>query len=338
MYKKYPYSSVNRILFLFGIVCLASCKPQKVDTEVAVINDSTMIDLNQYTIKKIHVGDYISSKPLASQLVQVDGKGKYLLMDNGYIYQFDWESGTLEDSIPTAQCGTLGNFSGFTYLNADRVLVYNDGAKMLLVINDKGEEWFGTKRLKAPEEYEKGSVILSSGSPVRSLGLVVSGRAEIVRDDYWGNRQVIGTVGPGELFGEAYACIQGEPLMVSVLASERCEILFLEIQRVFTVCSPACGYHSRLIRNLLTIMARKNLMLTRKIDHMSQRTIREKVMAYLSCEAERWGNEAFEIPFNRQQLADYLAVDRSALSAELSRMQKDGLIEYEKNRFRIIRR
>ena len=139
MYKKYPYSSVNRILFLFGIVCLASCKPQKVDTEVAVINDSTMIDLNQYTIKKIHVGDYISSKPLASQLVQVDGKGKYLLMDNGYIYQFDWESGTLEDSIPTAQCGTLGNFSGFTYLNADRVLVYNDGAKMLLVINDKGE-------------------------------------------------------------------------------------------------------------------------------------------------------------------------------------------------------
>ena len=84
--------------------------------------------------------------------------------------------------------------------------------------------------------------------------------------------------------------------MVSVLASERCEILFLEIQRVFTVCSPACGYHSRLIRNLLTIMARKNLMLTRKIDHMSQRTIREKVMAYLSCEAERWGNEAFEIP------------------------------------------
>ena len=186
--------------------------------------------------------------------------------------------------------------------------------------------------------YEKGSVILSSGSQVRSLGLVVSGRAEIVRDDYWGNRQVIGTVGPGELFGEAYACIQGEPLMVSVLASERCEILFLEIQRVFTVCSPACGYHSRLIRNLLTIMARKNLMLTRKIDHMSQRTIREKVMAYLSCEAERWGNEAFEIPFNRQQLADYLAVDRSALSAELSKMQKDGLIEYEKNRFRIIRR
>ena len=105
MRKKYPYSSMSKMLFLLSIVCLASCKPQKVDTEVAVINDSTMIDLNQYTIKKIHVGDYISSKPLASQLVQVDGKGKYLLMDNGYIYQFDWESGTLEDSIPTAQCG-----------------------------------------------------------------------------------------------------------------------------------------------------------------------------------------------------------------------------------------
>ena len=183
--------------------------------------------------------------------------------------------------------------------------------------------------------YEKGNVIFSAGHCVRSLGLVQSGRVEIVRDDYWGNRQVLGTAGPGELFGEAYACIVGEPLMVSVLASETSEILFLEVRRILSVCSPACEYHSRLIRNLLDIMARKNLMLTRKIDHMGQRTIREKVMTYLSFEAERQKKTSFLIPYNRQQLADYLAVDRSALSAELSRMQKDGMIQYDKNRFTI---
>ncbi len=184
--------------------------------------------------------------------------------------------------------------------------------------------------------YEKGNVIFSAGHCIRSLGLVQSGRAEIVRDDYWGNRQVLGTAGPGELFGEAYACIGGEPLMVSVLASETSEILFLEVRRILSVCSPACEYHSRLIRNLLDIMARKNLMLTRKIDHMGQRTIREKVMTYLSFEAERQKKASFLIPYNRQQLADYLAVDRSALSAELSRMQKDGMIQYDKNRFTIM--
>ena len=140
MRKKYPYSSMSKMLFLLSIVCLVSCKPQKVvDPDVIVINDSTMIDLSHYTIKKIHVGDFISNRPLSSQLVQIGGKEKYLLMDNGYIYQFDWDSGTLEDSIPTAQCGGLSNFSGFTYLNADTVLVYNDGARTLLMINGRGE-------------------------------------------------------------------------------------------------------------------------------------------------------------------------------------------------------
>ena len=186
--------------------------------------------------------------------------------------------------------------------------------------------------------YPKGAQICRTGETVSALGMVLSGRALIESIDLWGSAAVLDSVGPGQIFGEAYACVPGEPLMVDVTAAEAAEVLFLRMDRVLQTCADACGFHSRLIRNLLTIMARKNLMLTRKIDHMSQRTIREKVMAYLSCEAERWGNEAFEIPFNRQQLADYLAVDRSALSAELSRMQKDGLIEYGKNRFRIIRR
>lgn len=184
-------------------------------------------------------------------------------------------------------------------------------------------------------QYKKGDIIFHSGEHAKNMGLVVNGSVEIVRDDFWGNRQVLGTAGAGELFGESYACMPDEVFMITAQAAEDCEILFLEIGKILSVCSPACEFHSRLIHNLLYVMAEKNLRLTRKIDHMGQRSIREKVMAYLSFQAEQQKSRSFPIPFNRQQLADYLAVDRSALSAELSRMQKDGIISFEKNQFTI---
>lgn len=183
--------------------------------------------------------------------------------------------------------------------------------------------------------YKKGDVIFRSGEHAKYMGLVVNGRVEIVHDDFWGNRQVLGNAGAGELFGESYACMPDEVFMVTALAAEDCELLFLEIGKILTVCSPACEFHSHMIHNLLYILAEKNLRLTRKIDHMGKRTIREKVMAYLSFQAEQQKSRTFSIPFNRQQLADYLAVDRSALSAELSRMQKDGILRFEKNCFTI---
>lgn len=195
------------------------------------------------------------------------------------------------------------------------------------------------KCLSAVERrYPKDALILCAGDSVSSVGLVLEGRVEVIREDYWGNRQILSVLEPGELFGESYACSGGEPLMVSVQASESCAVLFLEVQRILTTCSPACEYHSRLVRNLLSVLAEKNLALTRKIDHMGQRTIREKVMAYLSDEAQKQKKDELVISFNRKQLADYLAVDRSALSAELSRMQQAGIIRYEKNRFTIERK
>ena len=159
------------------------------------------------------------------------------------------------------------------------------------------------------------------GETTAAVGLVLSGSVHIIQEDFWGERQILNDCGEGQLFGESYACIQSEPLMVSVIAAEKSEVLFLDINKVMTVCSSACTFHSRLIRNLLSIIAGKNLMLTRKIDHMGRKTIREKVLAYLSFHATKQGSRTFEIPFNRQQLADYLSVDRSALSAELSKMQ-----------------
>ena len=185
------------------------------------------------------------------------------------------------------------------------------------------------------KQYRKGETVFGMGDRAGAMGLVLSGKIEIFRDDYWGNRQILGTSEPGDLFGESYACMPGEPFMVMAAAAADSEVLFLEVGKILNVCSPACEFHSRLIHNLLYILAEKNLRLTRKIDHMGRRSIREKVMAYLSFQAESKKSAEFEIPFNRQQFADYLAVDRSALSAELSRMQRDGIIRYEKSRFTI---
>ncbi|WP_411337787.1 Crp/Fnr family transcriptional regulator [Ruminococcus gauvreauii] len=181
--------------------------------------------------------------------------------------------------------------------------------------------------------FKRGEVIYRSGDIVQSLGIVLSGRAQIENDDLWGNKSILDSVGPGQVFAETYACVPGEPLMVSVIAAEASEILFLNIGRVLKTCPNACQHHSRLVSNLLTISAQKNLNLSRRIFHTSSKSIRGRLMSYLSFQAARHGCFEFTIPFNRQQLADYLSVDRSAMSNELSKMQREGLLTADKNHF-----
>ena len=181
--------------------------------------------------------------------------------------------------------------------------------------------------------FPKGAVILAAGKPAPALGLVLSGRVQIENDDVWGNKSVLDSVGPGAVFAETYACRAGEPMMVSAVAAEEAEILFLHVDRLFQPCSAACGYQGRLLRNLLSISAQKNLNLSRRIFHTSSKTIRGRLLSYLSYQAARAGSREFTIPFDRQQLADYLSVDRSALSGELGKMRREGLLEMEKNRF-----
>lgn len=182
-------------------------------------------------------------------------------------------------------------------------------------------------------EYVKGALIYRAGDVVTALGMVLSGRVVIQNDDLWGSTTVLDSVGPGEIFAETYACMPGEPLMVHVTAAEPARVLFLDMGRVLQVCSHACGHHSRLIRNLLSLSAQKNLRLSRKIFHTSPKSIRGRLLSYLSEQAIRNGSRSFSIPFDRQQLADYLNVERSALSHELSKMTRDGLLRAEKNRF-----
>lgn len=181
--------------------------------------------------------------------------------------------------------------------------------------------------------YPKEMYVYHTGDHIRAMGLILSGSVNIEKVDVWGNCNIIENIDRGQVFAETYACAPTEPLTVNVVAAESCEILFLDIKKVLQTCPSACDFHSRLVRNLLTVMAGKNLALTRKMNHITPKSIRARLLSYFSYEAIKQGKYTFTIPFNRQQLADYLSVERSALSNELSKMRSDGLLEFQKNTF-----
>lgn len=183
--------------------------------------------------------------------------------------------------------------------------------------------------------YAKGDTVYHAGTTVTSLGVVLCGSVFIENNDFRGNKNVLDKVLPGEVFAETYASIPGEPLMFNVTAAETTEILFLNVQRLLAVCPHSCAYHHKLVENLLSISAQKNIHLSRRSLHTAPKTIRGRLLSYLSYQAIRQGSRDFIIPFNRQQLADYLNVDRSALSNELGKMQRDGLLLVEKNHFHL---
>lgn len=174
---------------------------------------------------------------------------------------------------------------------------------------------------------EKQALIFHMGQPARWVGLVLSGAVHVVQEDYYGNRNILSTVQPPHLFGEAFACAGTQALPVSVEAAEESEILLLDCQRVIAPCSDACLFHRRLVANLLQVVAEKNLLLTRKLSLLSKKTTREKLLAYLTQQARQAGSPAFVLPYDRQGLADYLGVDRSAMSAELSKLRRDGVLD-----------
>ncbi len=182
-------------------------------------------------------------------------------------------------------------------------------------------------------EYKRGAMLLCAGTPSADMALVLVGRVDIVQDDFWGNRNLVRVCAPGALFGEAYACTGDQKLYVSVIAQTDTAVLWLNAQRVLTTCPDTCGCHSVLIRNLLKQLAFNNIRMSRKMEHITQRTTRDKLLSYLSAQAQEHGRAEFDIPLSRQQLADYLSVERSAMSAELSRLRRDGLIESDRTHF-----
>ena len=191
--------------------------------------------------------------------------------------------------------------------------------------------------LKARERtYEKGEYIYRIGDETTALGVVISGKALVENEDYWGNVNILVAAVPGDMFAEAFACMPDEASRVNVVADTDCTVVLMDVSRIVGTCTSACAFHQRIIRNLLTVLARKNLAITQKNEHLTKRSTREKVLSYLSSQSRQVGSSSFDIPFNRQQLADYLSVERSALSSCLGKMQKDGVIRFRKSHFELL--
>ena len=185
-------------------------------------------------------------------------------------------------------------------------------------------------------EFQKGETIFLEGDTADFLGVVLSGEVQIVRDDYNGNRSVISAAQAGGLFGEAFSCAELKSLPVSVIAQKSSTVMLLDCKRVLTVCPNACKFYSRMINNLLRVVARKNLMLSKKIQLMSRKTTKEKLLAYLYDCAKQFHTREFRIPYDRQALADYLGVERSAMSAEISKLKRAGIIACKGSFFTIM--
>lgn len=184
--------------------------------------------------------------------------------------------------------------------------------------------------------YKKGEYVLRQGEHLSDITVLVEGNLHIQKDDYWGNRSILGQIAVGEMFGEAYVAPESGALLNDVVAVEASAVIFFDVRRIITTCPSACRFHAMVVQNLFFAISEKNRKLVQKLDHMSKRSTREKLISYLSEEAKRQNGASFTIPFNRQQLADFLCVDRSAMSNELCKMRDEGLLKFEKNKFALL--
>ncbi len=183
------------------------------------------------------------------------------------------------------------------------------------------------------ELFDKKYTVIAEGNPAKYIGIVLSGSVQIVRVDYYGNRSILTEAGAAEIFGEAFACSETAAIPVTVVANEPSEIMLIDCSHILHTCSNNCGFHQQLIFNLMKDLATKTILFHQKLEITSQRTTRDKLMTYLMIQAKKTGSNRFTIPFDRQELADYLEVDRSGLSAEISKLRREGILESDKNEF-----
>ena len=186
------------------------------------------------------------------------------------------------------------------------------------------------------ETFDKKYTIFAEGSPAKYIGIVLSGKVQMEQTDYYGNRSILSVIGPSDVFAEAFACAEVPSLPVSVVAAEACEIMYIDSCHILHTCENNCGFHRQLIFNLMRDLARKTIRFHERIDVTSKRTTRDKLLAYLAHCAKAACSDTFEIPFDRQGLADYLEVDRSGLSSEIGKLIKEGVILAERKKFTLL--
>jgi CRP-like cAMP-binding protein len=178
--------------------------------------------------------------------------------------------------------------------------------------------------------------LISEGDPAQEFGIVLSGSVQIVRVDYDGNRSLVDEIEPSGMFCETFACADAESVPVDVVVKEEGDVMFINCRHITQICGHACSHHQQMIYNLMRAVAERNLQYDRKLEILSKRNTRDKLMTYLAMQAKRQGRRSFEIPYDRQELADYLEVERSGLSAEIGKLRREGILKAEKNRFTIL--
>lgn len=186
-------------------------------------------------------------------------------------------------------------------------------------------------------DVKKNQVIFQEGAPATTIGIVLEGSVQMVREDYYGNRSIVARIETSGIFGESFACSDVQTYPVTMIAAQDSRVMLIDSRRITVTCCNACEFHNRMIFNMLKLMANNNLVLNEKIEITSKRTTREKLMAYLNAQAKARNSNSFVIPYDRQALADYLEVERSAMSAEISKLRKDGIIECDKSRFHLLK-
>ena len=184
--------------------------------------------------------------------------------------------------------------------------------------------------------FKKGEYVFREGERIDIITVLAEGKLLVQHDDFWGNRNIVNVIRAGELFGEAYIAPESGAILTDVIAEEDSTVIFFDIKRILTICSTACRFHTIVVQNLFFSISEKNRNLVQKIGHMSKRSTRAKLLSYLSAEAKRHNSNQFTIPFSRQQLADFLCVDRSAMSNELCKMRDEGLLQFDKNEFLLL--
>ncbi len=186
------------------------------------------------------------------------------------------------------------------------------------------------------KSYDKGEFILTQGDEAKDIVLILTGRVHVISEDYWGNRTIFEDLKEGEIFGESFASTR-EVLSVGMIAIEKTKVMLIDFTRIIQTCSESISVREIIIKNLLKIISGNNIILTKKIEHMSKRSTREKLLSYLSEQAKINKKSEFSIPFNRQELADYLSVERSAMSNELSKLRTEGILEYQREKFKLLK-
>jgi len=184
--------------------------------------------------------------------------------------------------------------------------------------------------------YQKNETVFFAGEELTSVGIVLSGNIQITNEDIWGNRNLLAEFGEGELFAESFAFAKTKIAPVTAISTTESEIMFVDHSRILAPCCSACKFHLKMIENMLSVLSGKNILLNEKNRILSKRSTRDKLLAYLCSQSQKRGSNLFSVPFDRQELADYLCVDRSAMSSELGKLREEGVLRFHKNDFELL--